>query len=182
MIRSLIGSTRNSFIALNTHLFPMTFTNPLFLSLSTNLFIGAVNQRLPVDDRCNLLFLITFLVGPQLFVTLLMKVPKNKAFPLRVFVIRVFSMDSSNLSVFIKLVIRFFNSLQYFFVPQIPISQSSAYRTYSIRVKIGFGHVLLCFLRSLIILALSFQKTGRLGLCLSAPDALIFRIRAVSEA
>jgi hypothetical protein len=90
-------------------------------------------------------------------------------------------MDSSSLRVFRKLVITTLSSRQYSFVPQTPISQSSAYRTYSMRVNAGLGIELLSLLRCLIILALTFQCSGLLVLWFTVLSELIFCIRADSE-
>ena len=79
----------------------------------------------------------------------------------RVLVIRVFSSESWSLSESRKDAMRDFRVFAVALDPQTPTSQSSAYRTYSIRVYSGLGRVDLNLLRKLRALR---RSEGRLYL------------------
>lgn len=91
---------------------------------------------------------------------LLMRTPRNLALSERAFVIKVFSSDSSSLRLSRNLRISSFISFALFLVPQIPMSQSSAYLTYSSRVYWGLGQVDLSFL---LATAIFFSVPGEAG-------------------
>jgi hypothetical protein len=123
--------------------------NFLLFSLSTILVIGVVIHSVPVFTRLACPVALFFRCGlASLEAILLICTPKKKALSALALVIRVFSLDSSSLRVCRKACIFALISCAFFFGPQTAMSQSSAYRTYSIRVHCGLGIMDLTFLLS----------------------------------
>lgn len=102
---------------------PLTsLQKPLLLSLSTKEIIGALSSMNPVT-----------LLDSLIPIPREIRVPRNFALSFLVLVIRVFSIDRWSFKVDRKFFIVSFRDSTKDLEPHTPTSQSSAYRTYSIR-------------------------------------------------
>ena len=110
--------------------------SPFSFSLDMILVIGASIQMFP-DVILRLFPFLSFitLLCVSLEAVLFTSVPRNSALPLRELVMRVLSGDKVSFRVLRKTSISLFSCSALLLVPQTPMIQSSAYRTYSILVN-----------------------------------------------
>lgn len=145
-ITSLSGRGRKFDFAIGFHIEPFSSRNPLSDSFFISLFIGAFIIMFPFG--CLRLRFRTDLAGEILSNPLLpMRVPKNSACPFKALVMNVFSSDNFKSKELRNSFISNFKLLANLKLPHNPMTQSSAYLTYSTLMYSGFGQVDLVFLR-----------------------------------
>lgn len=138
-MRSLIGTDVHFVTAEPRYRPSLQERNPLSVSFSNIFGMGAVIQVLK-EATCRRWPLESLRYRGALgLACFLMSTPRKLACPVRALVMSVFGRESSSLRVDKKSCTAIFNSTARLLGPQIPISQSSAYRTYSKRKLRGLG-------------------------------------------
>lgn len=155
---SLIGKAVKLETDLQFHFFCLHSTSPLDCNLFTMSCRGNDIQMFPEGILLFLLSILDFVrIVPLFEANLLMSVPRNLAFSVLVFVIRVFSSDRVNLSPFRNSFIATFKCTADFLLPHIPIIQSSAYLTYlNIGCTPGLGMLEFNFLCTFTVSLIDF--------------------------
>ena len=129
---SLSGRGVSLLIGFASHLPFLRVAKPFSISLLPSSLNGASIIMFPPGNLRLLILCFTICFFSIIPLSRVILVPRNLAFPYLACVIKVFSSDSSSFHSARNFDIRLLVDIARFFGPQIPMSQSSAYLTYSI--------------------------------------------------